>query len=172
MNADDDESDRDGDLEREGALTLLAEGLEPSAPDSAVRARLLEALRGAERWAPFAGEVARAFGVELGAAREALTRIHDPSAWVPGFWPGSRLLITPKLMQAQTVISELPPGIRIPRHRHAGRELTYVLDGVLVENGSLRHGAGALLEMTGGSEHEVSVPDDSECLVVFSSHRA
>ena len=153
-------------------LSLLADGLEPAAPDPAVRARLLAALHGSERLAPFAAEAARAFGVELGAMREALARVNDASAWLPGFWPGSRLLITPQLMRAQTVISELPPGIRIPRHRHGGRELTYVLDGVLVENGSLRHGAGALLDMPGGSEHEVSVPDDSECLVVFASFQA
>jgi putative transcriptional regulator len=164
-----DESERHGDT---ATMTLLAEGLEPSAPDPDVRARLLEALRGPERWAPFAAEVARAFGVELAAAREALGRVHDPAAWVPGFWPGSRVLITQQLMKAQTVISELPPGIRIPRHRHGGRELTYILDGVLVENESLRHGAGKLLDMTAGSEHEVSVPDDSECLVVFSSRPA
>jgi hypothetical protein len=163
------------DLEDDGALNslaVLAEQLEPGVPEPGVRARLLGALRTRERWAPFAAEVASAFGLELAAAREALARIHDPSAWVPGFWPGSRLLITPQLMRAQTVVSALPPGIRISRHRHTGRELTYVLDGVLLENGAQRHTTGALLDMQGVSEHEISVPDDSECLVVFSSRGA
>jgi quercetin dioxygenase-like cupin family protein len=161
--------DESGGETDDGSLTLLAEALEPRVVEPGVRARLLEALHTSERWAPFAAEVARAFGLELAAAREALSRIHDPSAWVPGFWPGSRLLITPQLMRAQTVVSALPPGIRIPRHRHAGRELTYVLDGVLLENGAQRHTTGALLDMQGGSEHEIGVPDDGECLVVFSS---
>ena len=175
MNADRQDRDEQGGSAAEqapsaaeqGALTLLGEALEPRLPDPQVRARLLDALRGRERWSPFAAEVARAFALELAAVREALAQIHDGNAWHPGFWPGSRLLITPQLRSAQTVIATLPPGIQIPRHRHAARELTYVLDGVLVENGSLRHEAGTLLDMSKGSEHEVSVPPDSDCLVVF-----
>jgi quercetin dioxygenase-like cupin family protein len=176
MNADQHGRDEDSRDEAqgavdEGAYALLGEALDPRAPDPQVRARLLAALRGPERWSPFAAELARWFALELGAVREALQQIHDGKAWHPGFWPGSRLLITPQLRSAQTVIATLPPGIQIPSHRHAARELTYVLDGVLIENGSRRHEAGTLLDMPVGSEHEVSVPDDSDCLVVFGIGR-
>ena len=169
-----DQHDREGEdagPAGEGTLAALAEALEPGSPDPAVRVRLLAALRGPERWSPFASEVAAAFGLELSAAREALALVHDGSAWHPGFWPGSRSLITPSLRQAQAVIAKLPGGIRIPQHRHAVRELTYVLDGVLIENGTTHHRAGTLLAMEPGSAHEVSVPDDDECLVVFGIAR-
>jgi quercetin dioxygenase-like cupin family protein len=169
-----DQHDRDGASERalaETTLAALADALEPAAPDPAVRVRLLAALRGPERWSPFASEIASAFGLELGAAREALALVQDGNAWHPGFWPGSKSLITPSLRQAQAVIARLPGGIRIPQHQHAVRELTYILDGVLIENGSTDHRAGTLLAMDPGSSHEVAVPDDDECLVVFGIAR-
>ena len=172
MSADhDDRAEPNDDGAVQATLAALADALDPGTPDPSVRPRLLAALRGPERWAPFAAEVAHAFGLELAAVREALGQVDDRSAWHPGFWPGSSLLITPALRGAQAVIARLPSGTRIPRHQHAARELTYVLDGVLIENGGTQHRAGTLLAMAPGSEHDVAVPDDDECLVVFGIAR-
>lgn len=156
------------DALREDVWSLLSESLEPRSPDPAVRARLLAQLEGPERFAPFAAEVSRSFGLTLADAREALRRVQGAEGWVPGFWPGSRLFLTPTLMQAHTVIARLSPGTRIPRHRHAARELTYVLDGVMLEDQTTRHLSGTLIDMPSGSEHEVGVPADADCLVLFS----
>ena len=153
------------------AWSLLSESLEPRSPDPAVRARLLALLEGAERFAPFAAEVASTFGLPVADAREALRRVRGTEGWVPGLWPGSQIFFTPTLMRANTVISRLAPGTRIPRHLHATRELTYVLDGVLLEDDAIRHLSGTFLDMPAGSEHDVSVPADADCLVVFSVAR-
>ena len=158
----------DPELSSEELWSLLASALQPEAPPSGLREKLLAQLHGEQRWAPFASEIARTFGLDLAQTRAALARIADPAAWQPGFWPGSWFSSTPALQQARTVIARLPAGTRIPSHRHAGRELTYVLAGELIENDQQRHGPGALLDMPADSRHDIAVAADAECLVVFS----
>lgn len=52
-----------------------------------------------------------------------------------------------------TSIVHLPPGGRIPRHRHdAGAEMHYVLEGDLIEAGETL-GPGAFLTQAAGVEH-------------------
>jgi anti-sigma factor ChrR (cupin superfamily) len=94
--------------------------------------------------------------------------MRDPGAWRPSFLPGSESLSTPALGRAHAVISRVPAGTRIARHGHSRRELTYVLDGELVEDGTRRLGPGELLAPEIGSEHEISVGGTDDCLVVFA----
>jgi putative transcriptional regulator len=150
------------------ALALLAEALTPVPPDRQVRDKLLAQLQGPERFAPFARDVARHFALEHEQALVALRLIPGESLWRPGPWPGSRLLTTEGLLGAGAMIAALPPGTCIAQHRHHTRELTYVLDGELIADGTL-HGAGALLDMPPGSEHTVTVSANAGCLVVFSA---
>ena len=138
-------------------------------PDPSVRTRLLAALRGPERWTPFAPEVAALLAVAPDDARAALRRIEDPSVWEAGLWPGAQLLRTPALTAANAIIARLPAGLCISEHAHATRELTYILDGEVVEAGSERvHGCGALLDKAPGTKHEVAVVGATACLVVFA----
>ncbi|MFT3923287.1 MAG: cupin domain-containing protein [Myxococcales bacterium] len=150
-----------------GRLSLLAEALDPVAPSLAVRSALLDKLHGAERFTPHARRVAERFELALPDVTEALRRICRADAWRPGFWPGSRQLVTDELAAAHTMIAELPAGFHIPHHRHHARELTYVLDGELLENGKGPYGSGTLLELSRGTEHEVSAGAAHPCLVVF-----
>lgn len=162
----DDGRARDG--EAEAALSVLADALPPVPPPPPLRDRLLAALRGPARYAPFIAEIARGFDLTADAVRDAFARMNEPDAWQPALVPGSSFLTTDALRAARTVISRLPAGTRIPNHGHAGRELTYVLDGELIENGSAQIGPGQLLDMNLGDEHALAVADDAECLVVFS----
>jgi quercetin dioxygenase-like cupin family protein len=150
------------------ALSLLASVLPERAPPAERRAALLAELRGRQRFAPFVAEISAAFGVGRDPLRDALGRIPDESAWQPGLWPGSRLLSTPALAQAHTVIARLEPGSHIASHEHPYRELTYVLDGELTEDAAHRMGPGELLIMPPGSQHAISVAKDEESLVVFA----
>lgn len=144
------------------------EEITPESPDPEVRVRLLAALRGRERWTPFAAEVAQRFMLAPDDAREALQRIEDAQAWRPGLWPGSQLLRTPALTAVSALIARMPAGLRIAHHRHAARELTFILDGELVEAGSdVIHGSGVLLDKACGTAHELTVVGESPCLVVF-----
>ena len=149
-------------------LSLLASALPPRVPAAARRAALLAELRGRERFAPFVPEISTAFGIARDDLRVALGRIADPSAWQPGLWPDSRLLSTPALANAHTVLARLSAGARIDSHAHPFRELTYVLAGELLEDDARSLRAGELLAMPPGSQHAISVAKHSECLVVFA----
>jgi quercetin dioxygenase-like cupin family protein len=153
-------------------LALLAHGLPIAAPPPALRARLLATLRGPERYTPHAPALAEHFGVALADARHALSRIAEPAAWQPGPWPGSERLVTPALAAAATFIARLPAGLPLPHHRHVARELTYVLDGDLLEQvehgGDLRHGRGAFLAYEVGTAHALTIGGTAPCLAVFS----
>ena len=167
--------ERDDDFDPEGAeaeaFALLAGALPAPEPPRAQRDRLLAELRGRERFAPFVDEVVHAFGVTSDTLRAAFARVADGAGWQPGLWPDSRLLQTPELARANVVIAELAPGSVIPAHDHVVRELTYVLDGELIEDGTRRLGPGELLELQPGMRHAISVSSDSPCLVVFGLQR-
>lgn len=137
------------------------------APRPEVRERLLAALRGRERWTFYTPELARLFALSHDDALDALQRIEDPKAWRRGLaLPGSEVLNTRALLTARAVIARLPAGSRIPPHRHPMRELTFILDGELTEDGIVSTN-GALIDKPPGSEHPETVVGASRCLVVF-----
>lgn len=136
-------------------------------PDPQIRRRLLETLAGPERYTLFADDVARAFEVDVESARGALRRISDESAWRPAGFPGSRVLVSPELAANGTVIAYLPLGMSIPVHSHAEREMTFVLDGELLDDAQQRFGAGELLDMQIGTKHAITVVGEHACLAVF-----
>jgi hypothetical protein len=147
--------------------SALALSLEPVEPVAELRANLIARLQGSERFAPFAGDVARVFGLTPAAAREALLQVDDANVWRDGLWLGSRVFWTPALREVSAVIARLPAATQIPKHPHADRELTLVLQGCLIEDGQARHGPGEVLDMPASSEHAIAVSADAECLVVF-----
>lgn len=146
--------------------TLLAEALNPIAPPAVARDAFVAEIRGRRRFAPFAGEISATFGVARDATLAALGCVDDASAWRPGRLPGSRYLPFGGRRETQLMLARIPAGMRIPRHTHAARERTYVIQGMLVEDGARRYGCGELIDMHPGSEHDLAAGDD-ECLVVF-----
>ena len=142
--------------------TLLADALEPAAPSAQVRRNLLAAVRGPQRYAPFAQEAALAFAVDEGAMQQALRLAADPQTW-----EGQPMVTTDALQQVGAAIVRLAPGSRFPDHTHRQRELTYVLDGELTEDGGERYGPGDLMAKATGSKHGIHVSSVSDCLVVF-----
>ncbi|MET0283301.1 MAG: cupin domain-containing protein [Polyangiales bacterium] len=152
-------------MSEDETVALLAEALDPSTPSPDVRTRLLDALQGPERFTLYADEVARVFTLKLDDAREALRGIAG-EGWQPGMWPGSRWLRTPALTAARALIADMPAGLRIPHHKHPGRELTFILDGELVEDGRV-YRSGELVDKEAGSAHALQVTG-SRCLVVFA----
>jgi hypothetical protein len=145
-------------------LELLADALPPQPIPAEARALFHADLRASSRYAPFAPEIAKIFSVPLASALTALARIDDPSAWLAMPTPGSAVLP----MHGRVVISRLPAGMKIPRHKHKTREITYVLDGILVSDG-VEHARAACCDMAVGTEHELHVGGDDDCVVVFLS---
>lgn len=143
-------------------LELLADALPAEQVPADARALFHAELRATSRYAPFALEIARIFAVPLETVRVALARVDDPSAWLAMPAPGSAVLP----LHGRVVISRLPAGTKIPRHTHKARELTYVLDGVLVSDG-VEHSRASCCDMPPGTAHELHVAGDHDCLVVF-----
>lgn len=152
----------------ETAWALLVDSLEPQAPPPALRARLLAILNGPERFAPFVDAVARGFELSAGDVRDALRKIDDASAWQRGILPDSTILVLPALLGSQTIFSKLNARSRIAQHRHDHRELTFVLDGALLDGSGQKFVPGDLIDMAPGTAHHLQVVGDHECLVVFS----
>jgi len=146
------------------ALSLLAEALPAAAVPASARARFYAELTGTHRYAPLCQEIADTFEVPLAAVHAALERMDDESAWLSLPAPGPKVLP----LHGRCVISRLAAGTRIPRHTHQARELTYVLDGLLVSDG-IEHGRGACMDMAAGTEHALEVSPGEDCVVVFAT---
>ena len=65
--------------------------------------------------------------------------------------------------QRQTRLLRIRPGIRIPRHTHAGTELTLVLAGGFTDGGG-HYLRGDLSFSDGEVDHSPRADDDGECI--------
>jgi anti-sigma factor ChrR (cupin superfamily) len=143
-------------------ISLLAEALPMIDPPPAARSRFRQALQRA-RFAPFAREIADKLALSSDAVLRALERVGDDDAWI-GLPTGLRILP----IHGRVVIARLRAGTRIPRHHHATREFTYVLEGALVTAG-VEHRRAACLDMAPGTQHdELRVSEHADCTVVFA----
>ena len=136
--------------------THLAKALSPIAPPVDVRARLLGRLACSDRFQPFFSEVARLFDLSVDAVHDLLSRIDDVAAWEPGPLPFVRLIhfqSGPRLAGFDTGLVRIAAGAAFPRHRHLGKEVSFVLEGSVCDNGQWRH-AGEIIEWETDSVHE------------------
>jgi quercetin dioxygenase-like cupin family protein len=167
-------SRRDADETAE-ALALPAQTLEPMPPSPSVRARLLDTLSGADRFAPFLADLTRLFELPVESVRRLLARIdgHDWDSTLLGHQlQGAELFhfaVGPTLAATGAAggVVRIRPQVTFPLHRHHGNETTYVLQGGYLVDGHI-HGPGSVIEMTTGSEHDYrSAPGRDLLLMVL-----
>ena len=134
----------------------LAKGLPQVTPPAGVRARLLARLACSDRFQPFFSEVARLFDLSVDAVQALLSRIDDATAWEPGPLPFIRVIhfqSGPRMAGFDTGLARIAAGAAFPRHRHLGREVSFVLEGSVCDNGQWRH-AGEIIAWETDSVHE------------------
>jgi hypothetical protein len=135
---------------------------------AAGRARLLAALDGGARFAPFLHDLMRHFDLAAARMRELFDKVDDPASWEPGPLPGIAVMHFaggPGALARDTGFVRLPRGLQFPYHRHVGHEVNYVMEGA-VRNGDGRlFLPGEAIEMTAGTEHEFSIPEDADALI-------
>ena len=141
--------------------------VQPVAPSGAARARLLDAARGGERFARFAGRFAELFDVGVDRARELLGLIDQPGAWEPG--PARHAWLVhfqtgPRLATADAGFVKLAAGERFPWHRHEGEEHSLILQGAAADSLSGRLNVGDEGRLDGGSEHDVVALGDEDLI--------
>lgn len=74
-------------------------------------------------------------------------------AWLPGLVDGLSVMPLHQYNGEQTALVRWQPGTRFSRHRHAGGEEIYVIDGVF-EDEHGRYGPGSWLRSPDNSEHQ------------------
>ncbi|HVU04335.1 MAG TPA: cupin domain-containing protein [Polyangiaceae bacterium] len=156
----------------EELFLALADAAEPLPVGDAAKLRLRAALD-ADPYLPFSSELARHFDLPAEDVRALLRKIDDPEFWIRDVSPmHGHLDFTPgpSLRPLHGGFARMLSGMRIQKHRHVHRELTYVLSGTL-SDGEREYGPGEFIDMPEGSVHEVVVPEGKEALVALLSGR-
>src|SRR5262249_34946606 len=130
--------------------------VEAETPRPALRRRLLDSVAGPGRFATFAGALARITDLGGDAVAALLAKVDDTTAWTDAPFPRIRYFHFEAGARAAAVeagLVRLAPGARFPHHRHLGREVTLVLDGLLEDRGHA-YGPGSVVESAPGTEHD------------------
>jgi hypothetical protein len=140
------------------ALALHAAALPPIPPSIAGRERLLATLRGVDRFRPFLGPLCQMLDLPEKEVLRLLAGIDDRGAWDVGPLPGLYLTHFQPGPRLATVVDaglvRVIAGHAVPRHRHRGTEVAFVLEGTLWEDG-VPHHPGHVVERGAGSMHEI-----------------
>ena len=153
------------------ALAFHAAALPPIPPSGAGRERLLATLRGADRFRPFLGPLCQMLDLCEEEVMRLLAGIDDPASWDVGPLPGIYLTHFqpgPRLAVVDAGFVRVVAGHSIPRHRHRGPEVAFVLEGTLWEDG-VPHHPGHVVESGAGSVHESSAGGERD-LVFAVTH--
>ena len=149
--------------------TIAAVGmtLEPSAPASDLRVRIVASARSGGRYGIFADRLARLFDLSLDAARDYLARIEKDEEWGPGPMPGVAILpisTGPKRADALATFTRFEPGVVFPLHAHIGGEVTLVVEGGFRDASGVEIWRGDELYKPPGSEHDFVVLSGGICI--------
>jgi hypothetical protein len=162
--------------EAEALTEALVAGLVPALPvtlpSQGARARLLDAIAGPDRFAPFMERLCHLLDLPRAALRELLARIDDVTAWSQGYAPGLsyfNFAPGPSLAGADAGFVRLAVGARFPQHRHLDDEVTLILEGAM-RDGAEVYGPGALIHRARDTQHDYATEGTRE-LVLVSLHR-
>lgn len=155
------------------ALTTIVDELPPLAPSPVVRTRLMASVAApVERFAPFLAPLAQIVHLSVEKMRAVLARLGDADFWDKGL-PGIELShfdAGPQLAGADAGFIRFEPGAVFPRHRHiVGREITFVLEGTLLDGGRA-YGPGSVVEHETDSVHFCGAAPDQALLVLVVHH--
>jgi hypothetical protein len=154
------------------AWTALALALPPSPPPGDLRARILASAERAVPYRAFLPHLAACFDLSEPAVHALLARMDDPKAWTQGIGATLAFLhfeagpaLTASGVAPHCGVARMRSGARVPRHAHKAREITFVLRGVVTDDGGATFGAGQLLDMAPGSSHSLRVSGEPDALL-------
>jgi anti-sigma factor ChrR (cupin superfamily) len=136
---------------------VAAEAIEPVAPPSAMRARVLETVRATPQ-----------FDESVPGEHESRTLRAAEGRW-SAIAPGARLKRLSKDLQRKTVtcLLELEPNAIAPAHDHEGTEDTFVVRGSC-RIGSLGLAVGDFHHVEAGAHHGDVVASGEGCLLLIT----
>ena len=119
------------------------------------------------RYAPFVSRLATLWDLPEDEVWPTLARSRELAAFRRTPLPGVRLIDVaggPKTRDLRVSLVRFAPGMRFPRHRHPGREVTFVLQGSYTDSSGLAVGPGEMHEMSTGTEHAFVVGASEPCV--------
>jgi hypothetical protein len=136
-----------------------------------MRARLLATVGSVARFRPFVVALGRLFALDFEALRDLLLKVDDPAAYQIAPMPGVRYFhFSPGQASgfAEAGIVRVAKGAGFPRHEHLGPEVNFVLEGTMLEGGSI-DGPGTAKWQNAGSAHDYRAGDARD-LVLVAGH--
>jgi hypothetical protein len=141
-------------------------------------------LRGAERlqravselplrYAPFFGRLSNLWQLSEELVQRELTRAKDPKSWTVTLLRGVKTFEVASARQHVGPRARLlcfTAGVHFPRHRHRGSERVLVLEGSYADSTGRQVSAGEQQVMQPGSEHELRVLGEHDCIAAVAEH--
>ena len=154
----------------EAVATWVGHSVKPERPPAAVLQRLLRTLEGPDRYRPFFAALQDMFDVTEATLRKVLARADEAAGWsLHGearffhFAPG------PRMATQEAGVVRMAPGVVFPRHAHRGGEVTFVIDGLMNDQGRL-YGPGSMVEAHPGTTHDYRSAGVGRDLLLLSRH--
>ncbi len=150
-------------------IASLGMALEPAAPATNLRVRIVASMSVGGRYGVFADRIARLFDLSLDAARDYLARIERADEWGPGPMEGVAILpvMTGARYEAAAALAtftRFEPGVTFPLHAHVGGEVTLVVEGGFRDASGTEIWRGDELYKPPGSEHDFVVLTGGICI--------
>lgn len=120
------------------------------------------------RYAPFFGRIAGLWQVSEERVMGELTRARDPRAWTPTWLRGVKTFEVRASAEARSRLLCFGAGVRFPKHRHRAAERVLVLEGSYVDSTGCEVRAGEEQLMPAGSEHQLQVLGQRDCIAAVS----
>ncbi len=155
-------------------MTALTLARDPSPTPTTLRARILGSTARGGGFGLYADRIARLFDWTVAHAERELARLEERDAWGPGLMDGMALIPAPCGARFATGVASFgrfEPGVRFPRHSHAGGELTVVLAGALRDSSGTVVARGDELAVDADAAHEFVILDRGPCIAAAIAYR-
>jgi hypothetical protein len=120
------------------------------------------------RYAPFFGRLGRLWQLSEEDVRRELTRARDPRTWALTWLRGVKTFEVRSSSKARARLLCFGAGVQFPKHRHRAPESVLVLEGSYVDSTGRSVRAGDEQLMAGGSEHQLQISRDRDCIAAVS----
>jgi hypothetical protein len=122
------------------------------------------------RYAPFYGRLSNLWNVSEEQVELELSRARDPRSWTFTLLRGVKTFEVGAEGRGgmRRRLLHFSAGVQFPRHRHRGDERVLVLEGSYADSSGCRVQAGEQQLMTTGSEHELYVLRNQDCIAAVA----
>jgi hypothetical protein len=122
------------------------------------------------RYAPFYARLSDLWDVSEERVQHELIRARDPRSWTRTLLRGVKTFEVGAEQRGgmRRRLLHFSAGVHFPKHRHRGDERVLVLEGSYADSSGCEVWAGEQQRMTAGSEHELHVLGNQDCIAAVA----